>query len=142
MEKNDFKTTYIVKYMLPDEISNIICSYIESPTNKIIKELYFNPIHCLKLTRKYNFKHIHIPRLLKAIDTLCPHCYCRLYPEEYVYTGIYERFYRKKLCKECLDKEKFRICFEICELFVVLVIFTFIWLSIICRRNSFRKLNT
>jgi hypothetical protein len=123
---------------LPNELANIICSYIESPTHKIIRDLYFdpfynciNPYECLKLNKKYNFKHIHIPRLLKAIDTLCPHCYCRLYPEEYVYTGIYERFYRKKLCKECLDKEKFRICFEICELFVVLVIFTFIWLSII-----------
>jgi hypothetical protein len=37
--------------MLPNEISNIICSYIESPTNKIIKDLYFNPIVSLKINR-------------------------------------------------------------------------------------------
>ena len=123
---------------LPNELANIICSYIESPTHKIIRDLFFdpfyncsNPYECLKLNKKYNFKHIHIPRLLKAIDTLCPHCYCRLYPEEYVYTGIYERCYRKKLCKECLEKETFRLCFEFSELLIILYIFIFIWLSIL-----------
>jgi hypothetical protein len=123
---------------LPNEISNIICSYIESPTHKLIKELYFdpfydcsNPYECLKLNKKYNFKQIHMSRLLEAIDTLCPHCYCRLYPEEYIYCGIYERYYRKKLCKECLEKETFRLYFEIVELILILLIYMVVWGSII-----------
>jgi len=116
---------------LPNEISNIICSYIEGPTNKIIRDLYFDPIICLKLNRKYNFKHIHIPRLLEAIYRCCPHCTNPLNPEEYIHRGIYEKCSGKKLCRECLEKEKFRICFEFSELSLILLMCICVWSSIL-----------
>jgi hypothetical protein len=109
---------------LPNEISNIICSYIEGPTNKIMRELYFDPIYCLKLNKMYNFKHIHIPRLLEAIHKCCPHCLNRLNPEEYLYKGLYEECLNKRLCFECLKKENFRISFELCEMIFILLILT------------------
>jgi hypothetical protein len=115
----------------PNEICNIISSYIEGPTNQIIKDLYFHPIRCLQINKRYNFKHINIPRLLKAIDTRCPYCDYRLNPEEYIYRGIYEKCSGKKLCKECLEKEIFRTCVEFTEIFFILFIFIFIWLSIL-----------
>lgn len=116
---------------LPNEISNIICSYIQGPTHKIMNELYFYPLECLKLNRQYNFKHIHIPRLLKAIYTRCPYCINRLKPEEYIYSGKYEYCFNKKLCFDCLEKERFRLCFEMCELSVILLFCTFFWGSML-----------
>jgi len=107
--------------MLPDEISNIICSYIESPTNKIIKDLYFDPIQCLKLNRKYNFKHIHIPRLLKAINEKCPHCLNRLSSEEYLH---------KKMCFDCLERQHFLTVFELSELIIFILFFYVIVVSL------------
>jgi hypothetical protein len=100
---------------LPDEISNIICSYIESDTNKIIKELYFHPIKCLKLNRKYEFKHINIERLLNAMNEKCPHCFNRLTCEEYTY--------KKKLCFVCLERQHFRSVFELSELIIFISLF-------------------
>jgi len=116
---------------LPNEISNIICSYIEGPTHKIIRDLYFDPIICLKLNRKYNFKHIHMPRLLEAIYRCCPHCTNSLNPKEYIYRGKYEICFNKKLCFECLEKETFRLYFEIGELTLIIMICMFVWLSIL-----------
>lgn len=116
---------------LPNEISNIICSYIEGPTHKIIHELYFHPFECLKLNRKYKFKHIHIPRLLDTINRRCPYCLNRLNPEEYIHRGIYERCSGKKLYLQCLEKERFRVCFEMCELTVILLICIFVWASML-----------
>ena len=116
---------------LPNEISNIICSYIEGPTHKIIRDLYFHPLECLKLNRKYNFKHIYIPRLLDAINRRCPYCMHRLKPEEYVYRGKYEICFNKKLCFECLEKETFRLYCEIGELTIIILICMFVWGSII-----------
>jgi len=116
---------------LPNEISNIICSYIEGPTNKIIRDLYFHPLECLKLNRKYNFKHIDIPRLLDAINRRCPYCINRLNAKEYIYRGKYEICFNKKLCFECLEKETFRLYFEICQLILVVLIYMFLWLSML-----------
>lgn len=116
---------------LPNEISNIICSYIESPTHKLISNLYFDPIICLKLNRKYKFKHIDISRLLKAIDTRCPHCLNRLNSEEYIHRGIYEKCSGKKLCIQCLEKEKFRLWFELFELIFILLICMIVWSSML-----------
>jgi hypothetical protein len=116
---------------LPNEISNIICSYIEGPTHKIIRDLYFHPLECLKLNRKYNFKHIDIPRLLDAINRRCPYCINRLNPKEYIYRGKYEIFFNKKLCFECLEKETFRLYFETCELILIILICIFVWLSML-----------
>jgi hypothetical protein len=107
--------------MLPDEISNIICSYIESPTNKIIKDLYFDPIQCLKLNRKYNFKHIHIPRLLKAINEKCPDCLNRLSSEEYLH---------KKMCFSCLERQHFRQVFELSQLIIFILLFYIVVVSL------------
>jgi len=126
----DTKTLY-----LPNEISNIICSYIESPTHKIIRDLYFYPLECLKLNKKYKFKHINIPRLLDAINRRCPYCMNRLNPEEYVYRGKYEICFNKKLCFECLEKERFRLCFEISELVFIILTCMIVWssmLNIVC----------
>jgi len=110
--------------MLPDEISNHICSYIEGPTNKIMKDLYFHPIKCLKLNRKYNFKHINIQRLLNAINEKCPHCLNRLNPEEYIH--------KSKLCFDCLEKYHFRSVFELSELimFILLSYITIVTLKL------------
>ena len=124
---------YVIVYVmeLPNEICNIICSYIEGPTHKIIDELYFHPFECLKLNRKYNFKHIHIPRLLDAINRRCPYCITRLKPEEYIYSGKYEYCFNKKLCFECLEKERFRLWFELSELIFIILICTVVWSSIL-----------
>ncbi len=123
---------------LPNEISNIICSYIQGPTHKIIYELYFdpyynclNPYECLKLNKQYNFKHIHISRLLEAIDTRCPYCFCRLNPQEYLYRGFYEKYSGKKLCIQCLEKERFRVLFELFELLFILLICIIFWGSML-----------
>ena len=109
--------------LFPNEILNFIFSYMQSPTSKIIKELYFHPIHCLKLNKKYNFKHMNIPRLLDAIDLSCPHCMNRLAPSEYIQRGLYQRCFKKKLCDACIQKEKFRIIFEFSEISFILFIF-------------------
>ena len=111
---------------LPNEILNLIFSYMQSPTSKIMKGLYFHPIHCLKLNKKYNFKHINIPRLLDAIYTSCPHCINRLDPSEYTHTGIYESYFKKKLCFECIQKEKCRIIFEYTEISFMIVMFLYV----------------
>lgn len=121
---------------LPNEISNIICSYIESPTNQIIKDLYFDPIHCLKLNKNYNFKHLHIQRLLNAIHTECPHCWEKLKPHEFVYKGGYQIFFKKKLCFNCIEKETIRLCFEFSEMCLLLLIFPFIWFGILQMINA------
>ena len=107
---------------LPDEISNHICSYIEGPNNQIITNLYFEPIECLKLNRKYNFKHVNVQRLLVAINTTCPHCLNILNPQEYLHKGPYEIITEKKLCFECLEKEKSRLVFEYSEIVLLIVI--------------------
>lgn len=111
---------------LPNEMLNLICSYIQSPTSKIIKELYFHPIQCLKLNKKYNFKHINMSRLLDAIYVSCPHCTNRLNHTEYMQHGIYETCFRKKLCFDCIQKEKFRIIFEFSEISFILFIFLYV----------------
>jgi len=116
---------------LPNEISNLICSYIESPTNKIIQNLYFDPLHCLKLNKRYNFKHIQIDRLLYAINTRCPNCLYRLTPEEYVYIASYEILFHKKLCFDCLQKEKTRMCFESSELIILIMLLVILWAYIL-----------
>jgi hypothetical protein len=107
---------------LPDELSNHICSYIEGPNNKLIRELYFDPIECLKLNKKYNFKHVNIKRLLNAIHTRCPHCWSCITPEEYSYRAPYEIITNKKLCFHCLQKENSRIVFEYNELIILIII--------------------
>ena len=118
---------------LPNELSNIICSYIESPTNHIMKNLYFEPIHCLKLNKKYNFKHINITRLLDAINTKCSYCSNRLKPEEYVHMIKYEVCLKKKLwfklCFKCFYKEKRMILFHLCELCLMIFIVFYICFS-------------
>jgi len=116
---------------LPDEISNHICSYIESPTNKLIRDLYFDPIACLKINRKYNFKHVNIDRLLKAIHTKCPHCSNRINPQEYLYRGLYEKITRNKLCFDCIGIQKYKLVFEISELSLMIIITFYMWLSIL-----------
>jgi hypothetical protein len=114
---------------LPNEILNLIFSYMQSPTSKIMKELYFRPLHCLKLNKKYNFKHINMPRLLDAICVSCPHCTNRLDSTEYIHTGIYESCFKKKLCFECIQKEKFRIIFEYSEISFILIIFFYVCIT-------------
>lgn len=123
---------------LPDELSNHICSYIEGPNNKLIRDLYFEPLECLKLNKKYNFKHVNIERLLNAINTRCPHCWARIYPEEYLYIAPYEIITNKKLCFDCLGKENFRLVFEYSELTIMIIIFMYIWLSITYFINIFK----
>ena len=107
---------------LPDELANHICSYIEGPNNKIITNLYFEPIECLKLNRKYKFKHVNIQRLLVAINTRCPHCLNILNPQEYLYRSYYEIITGKKLCIDCLEKEKTRLAFEYSEFIILIAI--------------------
>lgn len=109
---------------LPDEVSNLICSYMEGSTNKIMKDLYFDPIVCLKLNKQYNFKHIHIKRLIDAVNTKCQHCLNRLNPHEYKQS-------HKKLCTDCLEREQFRIAFESCEIILMLIITFYMIVSIL-----------
>jgi hypothetical protein len=120
-----------VQIDLPDEVSNLICSYMEGSANKIMKDLYFDPIVCLKLNKQYNFKHIHIKRLLDAVNTKCPHCLNRLNPHEYLYKSIYEHTLNKKLCVTCLEREQFRIVFEISEIVLMFIIIFYIIVSIL-----------
>jgi hypothetical protein len=119
---------------IPDEISNHICSYIEGPNNKIINELYDKvinnmwyiwfeePLDFLKLNKKYKFKHINIERLVNAIHTRCPHCWTCITPQEYLYKGLYEIITKKKLCFDCIEKEKTRVLIEYNELIILIVI--------------------
>jgi hypothetical protein len=113
----------------PNEILNIIFSYMQSPTSKIIKGLYFSPLHCLKLNKKYNFKHINIPRLLDAIYKSCPHCINSLDPSEYTHHGMYQICFNKKLCFKCIQKENFRIIFEFTEISFILFIFLYVCIT-------------
>ena len=116
---------------LPDEISNLICSYMEGPTNKIMKTFdFFDPIVCLKLNKQYNFKHIEIKRLLDAVNTKCPHCLNRLNPQEYKSTSIHDIWFHKKLCNTCLQREQFRIAFETSEIVLMLIITIYMVVSI------------
>ena len=91
--------------MFPNQISNHICSYIESPTNQIINDIcYWNGLDLLRLNKKYKFKHININRLLDVINIRCPHCINRLSAEEYLYCY---RFYKElKLCFDCDKRYK------------------------------------
>ena len=113
--------------MFPNEVSNHICSYIESPTSKIIKGLFFKPMHCLKLNKKYNYVHVNMPRLINALRSRCPHCITRLNPHEYIFISLYEKMLNKKLCFECLEKEKYRLVFEFSELIILLIIILCTW---------------
>lgn len=110
--------------VFPDEISNIICSYIESPTSNIIKKMiiFDEPYECLKINKIYNFKHIHIPRLLNAICRCCDRCRFRLTPEEYIHKDMYELFLKQKMCFECIQDKKLKIYYTSCESFVLLCI--------------------
>ena len=106
---------------LPDEVSNLICSYMEGSTNQIMKIFYlFDPVVCLKLNKQYNFKHIQIKRLFDAVNTKCPHCLNRLNPQEYKSIQIW---FHKKLCSTCLQREQFRIVFETSEIILMLIMF-------------------
>ena len=117
----------------PNEISNHICSYVESYTNNIMKHMHrdytetkfdinFDPVKCLKLNRAYNFKHINIKRLHKAIHTKCPHCLHYLTSQEYLRKCIYDRWFNKKLCVDCLDRESGRLVFEMNEFIIFVII--------------------
>jgi len=116
MEKNDIKR-YIIIYKVfpyksfPDEISNIICSYVESPTSKIIKNMnmFDDPYDCLKINKTYNFKHIHVPRLLNAIYSSCDRCRFRLTPQEYLHKDICELLFNQKMCFECIQDKKLKL---------------------------------
>jgi hypothetical protein len=129
MAENDIKR-YIIIYkvfsykVFPDEISNIICSYIESPTSKIIKDLniFDDPYECLKINKTYDFKHIHVPRLVNAICRCCDRCRFRLTPEEYIHKDMYELFLKQKMCFECIQDKKLKIYYTSCESFVLLCI--------------------
>jgi hypothetical protein len=117
---------------LPDEISNLICSYMEGSTNQIMKTFgFFQPIKCLKLNKQYNFKHLHLKRLINAVNTKCPYCLNRLIPQEYVYKSIHEALFHKKLCTTCLQREQFRIVFEGSEIILILIITFYIFISIL-----------
>lgn len=115
---------------LPDELSNLICSYMEGSTNKIMKTFDFDPILCLKLNKHYNFKHIDIKRLLDAINTKCPFCLNQLNSHEYLHQSIYELWLDKKLCTTCLQREKFRIAFEASEIILMFIITFYMIVSI------------
>ena len=120
--------------IFPNEICNHICSYIESPTSKIMKELttHFEPFECLKLNKKYNFKHILIERLQISINTKCSHCLNVLNADEYVCKKIFESCFSIQLCKDCSEKNKFRVIFETCELFMIFCIFIHVWVTTAC----------
>jgi hypothetical protein len=108
---------------LPDEVSNLICSYMEGSTNQIMKTFgFFQPIKCLKINKEYKFKHLNIKRLLDAVNTKCHHCLNRLNPQEFVYKSIHEIWSHKKLCSNCLQREQFRIVFEASEIVLMLII--------------------
>ena len=130
MAKNDIKRYTIIYKVFPykafpDEISNIICSYIESPTSKIIKNInMFDPYDCLKINKTYNFKHIHIPRLLNAIYSSCDRCRFRLTPQEYLHKDICELLFNQKMCFECIQDKKLKLYYtssETCVLICILL---------------------
>lgn len=115
---------------LPDDVCNLICSYMEGSTNQIMKIFnFFDPIVCLKLNKQYNFKLIKIKRLLDAVNTKCPHCLNRLTPLEY--KSIHEIWFHKKLCSTCLQREQFRIAFEASEIVLMLIVTFYMIVSII-----------
>ena len=129
MAKNDIKRYSIIYKVFPynifpDEISNIVCSYIESPTNELIKNMnmFDTPYQCLKLNKKYNFKHIDIPRLLNAIYCSCDRCRFRLTPQEYVHKDIYELILKQKMCFECIQDKKIKMYYGSTEYFVLICI--------------------
>jgi hypothetical protein len=92
---------------------------------------FFQPIKCLKLNKQYNFKHLHLKRLIDAINTKCNHCLNRLNPQEYLYKDIYEIWFHKKLCTTCLQREQFRIAFETSEIILMLIITFYMFVSIL-----------
>ena len=123
---------------LPDEIINYIFMYMKSPTNDIIKK-YFNDIksfersninacYILQLNKQYNFKHIEIKRLLDAVNAKCPHCLNRLNPQEYLTSQMW---FHKKLCTTCLQREQFRIVFEVSEIVLMFIITFYMVVSIL-----------
>jgi len=119
-------------YDLPVELSNLICSYIEGSTNQIMKTFgFFDPIKCLKLNKQYNFKHLHMKRLLDAVNTKCSHCLNHLKCQEFLYKDIYEIWFHKKLCTTCLQREKFRTVFEASEIILMLIITFYMIVSIL-----------
>jgi len=120
--------------LFPNEICNHICSYIESPTNKIMKELkfHFEPIDCLKLNKKYNFKHIEVHRLNIVLNTKCVHCLNTLDPNYYTRQKILERIFEIKLCTDCSEKNSIRIIFESCELLLIIMLFIHVWVTVTC----------
>lgn len=109
--------------VFPDEISNIICSYVESPTSKIIKgmNMFDDPYECLKINKTYDFKHIHVPRLLDAIHTSCDRCRFRLTPQEFINKDTYV-FFKHKMCFECIQDKKIKLYYTTCESFALLCI--------------------
>lgn len=129
MAKNDIKR-YIIIYkvflhkVFPDEISNIICSYIESPTSKIINDLnmFDDPYECLKINKKYDFKHIHVPRLVNAIQRSCDRCMFRLTSEEYIHKDICELCFNQKMCFECIEYKKLKFYYTLSESFLLMFI--------------------
>ena len=117
---------------LPDEVSNLICSYMEGSTNQIMKTFgFFQPIKCLKLNKQYNYKHLHLKRLINAVNTKCPYCLNQLNPQEYLYKSIHELLFHKKLCTICLQREQFRIAFEASEIILMLIIIFYMFVSIL-----------
>jgi hypothetical protein len=120
--------------LFPNEVCNHICSYIESPTSKIIKELknHFEPFDCLKLNKKYNFKHIEVDRLNTVLNTKCSHCLNALNPQEYLDKKIYERLFDIQLCIYCSEKNTNRMMFESCELVLIIFIFIHVWITSAC----------
>lgn len=122
----------IKSHNLPDELSNLICSYMEGSTNQIMKTFdFFDPIKCLKLNKQYNFKHLHMKRLIDAVNTKCSHCLNNLNSQEYLYKDIYEIWFHKKLCTTCLQREQFRIVFEASEIILMLIIMFYMFVNIL-----------
>ena len=120
--------------IFPNEICNHICSYIESPTNRIIKELknHFEPFECLKLNKKYNFKHIEVNRLNIVLNKKCCHCLNILDPKYYTRQKIYEQIFQLQLCTDCSVKNNMRIMFESGELILILLLFIHVWITTAC----------
>jgi len=70
--------------------------------------MFDDPYDCLKINKTYNFKHIHVPRLLHAIYTSCDRCNFRLTPQEYIHKDMYELFFNQKMCFECIQDKKIK----------------------------------
>jgi hypothetical protein len=116
----------------PNEMLNLIFSYMQSPTSKIMKGLYFHPIDCLKLNKKYNFKHIEVNRLNTVLNKKCCHCLNILDPKYYTRQKIYEQIFKIQLCTECSVKNNMRIMFESGELLLILLLFIHVWITTAC----------